>query len=541
MGTTTTTYDVITRYTMRDDASRGTQALTGNVVGLERASASAGSMFGRLGAMVAGYVGFQQGNKHLVQYNSTMEQSRIQMAGLMAQAGSGDFTGNLDKASTLMRQMRDDSAKTVGTTQDYVSMASQLVQPLTMAKGTMEDIREMTRLSVVGTKAMGIDAVVGARDIDQAIRGMYRSVDQFTGKLLTPMGYGGEDGRKKFNAMSMQDRLRVLKASLKSKAVEDMAAAQENTFEGQFSTFQSIASQTMGAVGLPLFKGITGQLKEWNTWLQQNEKRVENIAGIVGNKLVQAAVSFKDAIGWAAQNWDKILVAWGALKAAGFLAAGSGGGALGAAGAASGGGFGAKAASISLVASAVYIGGTALADFIDRRQSEQINRTAGVNEGMMSLVSGSNNTTQASALRQMLFSQGLAGAGGLNKDAFASAVNADQFQRIKWAKTLGIANPHEATPEMIAEAMATSFARIMRDEMLNGSLSTDGIGGFYGAASNRTPLPKPEKAKINVTINRIEVSDQDPDRFVFRMVGAFRNAAKNPSGISSNLYALREG
>jgi hypothetical protein len=82
---------------------------------------------------------------------------------------------------------------------------------------------------------------------------------------------------------------------------------------------------------------------------------------------------------------------------------------------------------------------------------------------------------------------------------------------------------------------------MMRDEMLHGSLNTDGIGGFYGAASARTALPKPEKAKVNVTINRIEVASEDPNRFVFRMVSAFRNASKNPSGISSMQHMLREG
>lgn len=44
--------------------------------------------------------------------------------------------------------------------------------------------------------------------------------------------------------------------------------------------------------------------------------------------------------------------------------------------------------------------------------------------------------------------------------------------------------------------------------------------------------------KVNVTINRIEVASDDPDRFVMGMVDAFRDAAKNPSGAAR---ALREG
>ncbi len=47
-----------------------------------------------------------------------------------------------------------------------------------------------------------------------------------------------------------------------------------------------------------------------------------------------------------------------------------------------------------------------------------------------------------------------------------------------------------------------------------------------------------EKPKVNVTIHRIEVQSDDPDRMAFGMLKSFRDAAKNPS---SALSALREG
>ena len=46
------------------------------------------------------------------------------------------------------------------------------------------------------------------------------------------------------------------------------------------------------------------------------------------------------------------------------------------------------------------------------------------------------------------------------------------------------------------------------------------------------------KSKVNVTIQRIEVQSDDPDRFVFGMVSAFSDAAKNPS---SALDSFAEG
>jgi hypothetical protein len=47
-----------------------------------------------------------------------------------------------------------------------------------------------------------------------------------------------------------------------------------------------------------------------------------------------------------------------------------------------------------------------------------------------------------------------------------------------------------------------------------------------------------DKPKVNVTINRIEVQSDDPDRMAFGLIESFRDAAKNPS---SALASLREG
>ncbi len=47
-----------------------------------------------------------------------------------------------------------------------------------------------------------------------------------------------------------------------------------------------------------------------------------------------------------------------------------------------------------------------------------------------------------------------------------------------------------------------------------------------------------DKPKVNVTIQRIEVQSDDPDRMAFGLIESFRDAAKNPS---SALSSLREG
>ena len=46
--------------------------------------------------------------------------------------------------------------------------------------------------------------------------------------------------------------------------------------------------------------------------------------------------------------------------------------------------------------------------------------------------------------------------------------------------------------------------------------------------------PAATKPKVSVTINRIEVESNDPDRFVFGMVEAFRDYRKNPGSALSS-------
>jgi hypothetical protein len=54
---------------------------------------------------------------------------------------------------------------------------------------------------------------------------------------------------------------------------------------------------------------------------------------------------------------------------------------------------------------------------------------------------------------------------------------------------------------------------------------------------NRTALPKPERAKVNVTINRIEVATDDPDRWAMGFTDWVRNVARNPANA---MHTIRE-
>jgi hypothetical protein len=256
---------------------------------------------------------------------------------------------------------------------------------------------------------------------------------------------------------------------------------------------------------------------------------------------LSAAISFRDAIEFAARHWDKIVVGYGALKAAGFLAnAGSAGGALmgEAAGMAAGKmGLGGKIAAVSLVASAVYIGGQAIADLLLSRQAKQIEAKGRIDESTLGLFDKAKaDDKQIKALFSMAKMQGIADeTGKVNLGAVAAGLEqADIKERSKWLQSLGMPMSNANTyAEPIAKAVATQF------ETLFAKFAVSNVGELMSKGSPAlSNLAKVEKPKVNVTINRIEVASDDPDRWAFRFVDAVRDAGRNPSGAAVGMRAL---
>jgi hypothetical protein len=541
MAGTTTTYDVVTRYSI--DTRGSGQGLMAMEKQMHSVASANDIVLRGLKAMV-GLMGAHEFKKHFLDINSEMEQAKLTTAGFLEMGGLGKFKENMQAADDLVKQYTIDARSSIATTKDFVEMSKGMTAGVVQAGGSIKDLHDISVGLVVAGKATGRGADYVALEAQEALMGMVNNRQVFNKIIMQSIGYVGEEGRAKWKALDAHTRLVELKRALEAPWLKSLQSAQEHSMEGAKSTFIDNAQLAAMRAGKSLFEGIKVELNQWNEYLIKNGETIDHIADVVGGKLLQAAISFKNAIMWAAEHWKTIAASYAAMKAAGYLASGAGG-LVGSAATAAGGlpgvvgsTFGTKVASISLAAAAVYIGGTELASWIDRKQSEDINRAGGVNEGMMSLF-GANDRDKASALRQMLVSQGLAGEGGLNKKAFADAVNADQFQRIKWAKTLGIGDAHEATPEMIAERMAKAFADIMREDAERRSLNTDDIGGFYGDQRKyEVKKNELEKPKVNINIQRIEVTTEDPDVFAFEMVDALRDAAMNPS---SSLHALREG
>ena len=533
---------------MTDHVSGGMRGMANE---MRRASTEASSLKGTLGSLAglfgAGF-GLHEFKKHFVDFNSEMEQAKLTTAGFMAMSGLGTFNEQLGVADDLVKQYTIDARASIGTTADFVEMSKTITASVTGAGGSIKDLHDMTKGLVISGKASGMDPHDIAIQVEEALNGMLSVRQRFTKRMLGSIGYKGEEGAAKWKELSQYQRLMELKRSLGADWLKDMASAQEHSMEGARTTFIDNAQLAAMRAGKALFEGIKVELNKWNEYLIRNGDTIDHIADVVGHKLLQGAISFKNAIQWAAEHWKTIAASYAAMKAAGFLA-GAGGGVAGLAGGASGGGigFGGKVAAVSLVASAVYIGGQALADFINESHEAKIERAAATGKGTMDAVltaaAGLHSPDFDSAakdtrlLRQQLTSSGLASAsGGLNKEAFIQAMKESGSSAGRWADILGIKGTgglgsNGNTLDQVADSIARAFDNsIMKWNMNTAPWRMEGV------RDAPTPDGTGKKGDIKVTIQRLEVLSDDPDRFAFGLDELVKTAAQR-GGLSSGQAA----
>lgn len=642
-----TVYDVRVRYSVDDRARAGTSKLTGETRKLGAEVQRTTGLFGRLGVAVASAMGVRMAGKALIGFNSTVEDTKNQIAGMMALTKKTDLTDQLGNADKLFGNLQKRANTLPGTTMEYARMAGMLTQPILDAGLGMKDLEDLTINSVVGAKALGVEWQAAARDVDQALRGQYHSVDVFTGKLLGSIGYKGEEGRAKFNGMGAEQRASELKRALTQKQLTQLAAAQGNTFSGALSTLQDTLEQFVGKVGVPLFKAITAELKSWNAYIDKNSDKVADVAHTLGEGLVTGFTVVKDVIGFLVSHADMLLMVgkvWAGVKIGGMIGGGAARLAAGAVG--KGGGFldwfkghrdgfnketgeyeskgpgrgrqavgGIKGAfeNAGLLAGAAGVGyaignmlgldevgkdiGTKFALLTGRTDEttmafDRLEKSSGALDEAIKRASkaggpqvianmrgtSANYAQRANLVGDLLTAMKAAQADPVNGAKAAALANAKRN-----AEEAGISMDEARTPGFVGDMLHRS------DVVTSRQTAVGGLGGLAmevgirqlteyqrqtldvekaqqdvltymtqqiakGEAFNpatvmellRNATNDPggkhksmgDKPKVNVTIQRIEVQSDDPDRMAFGLVEAFRDAAKNPSAAIS---AMREG
>lgn len=262
-----------------------------------------------------------------IQFNKSMEGSKNQVAGMLALTKKTHLTDELSNANMLVDNLSRRAAALPGTTAEYVHMLGMITKPIMDAKLSMQDLEDLTVNSVVAAKAFGIAADVAARDVDQALRGQYHSVDPFSGKILGGLGYNGEEGRRRFNQMSAAKRASEFKRGLMQPQIAELGEAQGKGFEGVMSTLEDAWQRFMGAITLPVFEHLVELMKEINKWLDANKQMVAELAATLGGVLLTAFNVIVASVKFLLEHGDMvkavliaISVLWGIIAVKSMLA-----------------------------------------------------------------------------------------------------------------------------------------------------------------------------------------------------------------------------
>lgn len=259
--------------------------------------------------------------KALIGFNSNVEDTKNKIAGMLALTKKTDLVDELQNANRLYENLQRRAATLPGTTSEYANMLGMITQPVTDAKLGLQDLEDITVNAVVAAKALGVEWEVAARDIDQAIRGQFKSVDQLTGKILGSVGYKGEEGRARFNAMDSTKRATVLKDALGQKQIKQLAEAQGKTFSGVLSTLKDSLEQFMGRVGIPIFKALGDAIRRANEFLAANKEEVAAVAAAIGGALLVAFEALGEVVSFFVEHSDLAIAIILAITAA-FVAMG---------------------------------------------------------------------------------------------------------------------------------------------------------------------------------------------------------------------------
>lgn len=634
-----TVYDIRLRYLLEDKASKGLDNIDRGAARAARSTGSLSGMLGTLGAIAAGGFGIRAAGKALIGFNSGVEDTKLQIAGMLALTKKTNLTDELKRADRVFANLQRRANTLPGTTAEYARFAGMITQPIMDAGLSMKDLEDLTVNSVVAAKSLREEAGVAARDIDQALRGQFRSTDPFAGKVLGSIGYKGEEGRSRYNALSATDRAQELKRALMQKQWGQLAAAQGQTFSGVLSTFQDTLEQTLGKIGLPLFKAITEELKRWNVWAQANSAKLDAWGKDIASALVDGFGYVKSVVSFLIDHkadliaWAKVLLALKAGQMVGNLGSSLVGGA---------GGLGAPIKGVGGAMGAA--GPVAAAAMIGWQIGRQLDEATGIGETLMKPVArlagvwsdaaeeqdqkfkeikkamdhmakryqqeaqlgrnmkGAAATDAAARLRgatdvasdnandlsdamrrntisnlnplsnkgrnrkRYLFDMYTPGAmeamGGLEghraaletkyKTAVSStdALLAQAMNRLTEEQRRGI--DVEQTTQAVMSAMIQQLSGVRQMGTVFGvpygdptkrALTADEVMAIVRSANDLDASGNPRgkiktPGKVNVTIQRIEVKSDDPDRFAFGLVEAFDDIARNPSGA---MAAIREG
>lgn len=256
----------------------------------------------------------------LIGFNRNIEDSKNQIAGMMAFAKKTLITEELQNANTLYDMLRNKARSLPGDTEDYVNMLGLITNPLTKAGATLQEMSDITAHAFVLAKAFGGTWQEAGRDVRDFLNtGQLYARDKFLRTILNPLGYDANDeSRAKLAKMGIKQRLALLKQAIDNPTAKSIEERLQGSMGGRIDTLKDTLKQTAGKAGEALFNSLKTSITQLTAWLDANQERISAWAYKIGGYINTGFGYIKDAILWLADHKDVALSALGAIGV-GFL------------------------------------------------------------------------------------------------------------------------------------------------------------------------------------------------------------------------------
>lgn len=281
-----------------------------------------------MGLAIAGALAGHEVKKALIDFNAGVESAKIGLSTMIQGNLGGTWDAAKEKASALYDEFQKFSVMTPVTTSEILTFGKAVAVATFQASGGMQDLVKVTEQGVIAAKAFGYESGYAAMELSHMLSGNVNKRMVFAQQLLG-MAHMTEEEFKKLNA---EQRLGVVEKVLGSDAMKNAAQEFGKSWAGVTSTLEDKLQITFGRMGKPLFEAMKTEFARWNSWLDENKIKIDEIGHSIADGLVKGFGFVKDALGFLIAHADTLLTigkVWAAVKIGGMLGNLTSGGAAG--------------------------------------------------------------------------------------------------------------------------------------------------------------------------------------------------------------------
>ncbi|MGL6349326.1 MAG: hypothetical protein ACRC2U_05640, partial [Aeromonas sp.] len=250
---------------------------------LNIAKFAGGAALGGIGALVGALGGASAAGFSM---NNQMEQ---------ASAKINAFTKDGEKTAEILSMVEDRAKRTPFAFAEMAAAASGLIPAANQAGVELESLIQDAEILAASNPAEGLEGAAFA--LREAVSGDFTSIIE---RFNLPRSYINQLKEEGVPALEI-----VRKAMAEMGYDTDLVSALANTAQGRWSTFKDTLQSLAATATEPIFNMLSDELGNVNNLLEQNLPKLEEFAGVLGERLAMEIETFSEKMG---ETWEPAML-----------------------------------------------------------------------------------------------------------------------------------------------------------------------------------------------------------------------------------------